>query len=160
LSDVGRGRARSAQIGGPDGISHRFQISAYSGEPFTSKAACNLFSKDNWRSADVNESGEVGPEVSGIGGSAVPAGVREWLARTTSCPNRDIWGPSSQTEGAIPPADAGKEVGLGIFKTVVGGEFFNGSSVNGASCDMAGSNEVLEPLSGVRVVFVVKGRHD
>ena len=37
LSDVRRAEARSAQIGGPDGISQCFQVSAYSGEPFTSK---------------------------------------------------------------------------------------------------------------------------
>jgi hypothetical protein len=36
LSDVRRPRARSAQIGGPDCISHTFQVSTYSGEPFAS----------------------------------------------------------------------------------------------------------------------------
>src|SRR5690606_30346224 len=36
LPDVRRADARSAQIGGPDGISHCFQVSSYSGEPFTS----------------------------------------------------------------------------------------------------------------------------
>ena len=46
LPDVRRARARSRQIGGPDGISQCFQISTYSGEPFTSKLARNLFSKD------------------------------------------------------------------------------------------------------------------
>jgi hypothetical protein len=45
LPDVRRSDARSAQIGGPDGISHSLQVSAYSGEPFTSIVARNLFSK-------------------------------------------------------------------------------------------------------------------
>lgn len=34
LPDVRRADARSAQIGSPDGIAHRFQINSYSGEPF------------------------------------------------------------------------------------------------------------------------------
>lgn len=46
LSDMRRADARSAQIGGPDFIGHSFQVNAYSGEPFTSIAACNLFAKD------------------------------------------------------------------------------------------------------------------
>jgi hypothetical protein len=33
LPDVRRADARSAQIGGPDIISHRFQVSSYTGEP-------------------------------------------------------------------------------------------------------------------------------
>jgi hypothetical protein len=36
LPDVGRADARSAQIGGPDGIAQLFQIMAYSGEPLPS----------------------------------------------------------------------------------------------------------------------------
>lgn len=47
LPDVRRTDARSAQIGGPDGISQRFQVSPYSGEPFASKARRNLLSKDD-----------------------------------------------------------------------------------------------------------------
>src|SRR5690606_22919432 len=55
LPDVRRTDARSAQIGGPEGISHCFQVSTYSGEPFTSISARNLLSKDNWGSALVDE---------------------------------------------------------------------------------------------------------
>src|SRR5690606_10645840 len=51
LADVRRTDARSRQIGGPDDISQRFQVRPYSGEPFTSSLARNLFSKDNWRTA-------------------------------------------------------------------------------------------------------------
>jgi len=47
LPDVRSALARSAQIGGPESISHRLHVSAYSGEPFTSVLDRNLFSKDN-----------------------------------------------------------------------------------------------------------------
>jgi len=46
LPDVRRADARSAQIGGPNPIAHRFQVSTYSGEPFTSSRARNLLSSD------------------------------------------------------------------------------------------------------------------
>jgi hypothetical protein len=39
--------ARSAQIGGPDGIAQRFQVIAYSGEPSPSSRARNLLSNDD-----------------------------------------------------------------------------------------------------------------
>ena len=46
LPDVRRADARSAQIGGPDSISQRFQVKPYSGEPRPARTACNLLSKD------------------------------------------------------------------------------------------------------------------
>ena len=49
LSDMRRADARSAQIEGPHGVSHVFQVSAYSGEPNAAILARNLFSKDRWR---------------------------------------------------------------------------------------------------------------
>jgi hypothetical protein len=88
LSDVRRGDARSAQIGGPDGISQCFQVSAYSGEPLTSKAARNLLSKDDWRSALGDEVAEDGPEVTLVVLAALLSGAGEGLAGTASGPNR------------------------------------------------------------------------
>jgi len=61
LADVGRPDARSAQIGGPDGISQLFQVNAYSGEPVASKLRRNLLSKDHWRSALGEEPMKSGP---------------------------------------------------------------------------------------------------
>jgi hypothetical protein len=47
LPDVRRPDARCAQIGSRRGISHAFQVSEHSGEPFTPSAACNLLAKDD-----------------------------------------------------------------------------------------------------------------
>jgi len=80
LSDMGRARARSAQIGGPDCISQCFQVSTYSSEPFTSILARNLLSKDDWRAVLLDEVSEDWPEVSFIVFSPSLAGVRERLA--------------------------------------------------------------------------------
>src|SRR4051812_3646441 len=61
LSDVRRADARSAQIGGPDGISQCFQVSSYSGEPNAAILARNLFSKDDCRMALGDEPMKSGP---------------------------------------------------------------------------------------------------
>jgi len=76
---VRRPDARSAQIGGPDGISTVFQISAYSGEPLTSILARNLFSKDRWRAALGDELVKSGPEVSFVGMASVLSSARKRL---------------------------------------------------------------------------------
>lgn len=80
LADVRRADARSAQIGGPDGISWCFQVSSYSGEPLTSKLARNLFSKDRWRAALADEPEELRPEVAVVFLCEFLAGLREGLA--------------------------------------------------------------------------------
>jgi hypothetical protein len=105
LSDVRRADARSAQIGGPDIISQRFQVSAYSGEPFTSKAACNLFSKYRCRSALGDESKHLGPEVSFVGRRFPFAGDAERLAWARSGPDGPVIGPSGEPEGIVPSSD-------------------------------------------------------
>ena len=87
LPDVRRADARSAQIGGPDSIPHSFQVSSYSGEPFTSKFARNLFAKDDWRATLRNEIVEDGPEVTLVGGSELLACGAEGLARAAPGPD-------------------------------------------------------------------------
>jgi len=81
LSDMRRARARSAQIGGPDLISHCLQVSTYSSEPVTSSRARNLLSKRDCRSALADEIEERWPEVSLVFFSKAFAGLAEWLAR-------------------------------------------------------------------------------
>lgn len=63
-------RARSAKIGGPEGISQCFKVQTYSGEPVSPcKFARNLFSKDAWRVALPDEFKEHGGEVSLVVGA-------------------------------------------------------------------------------------------
>jgi hypothetical protein len=75
LSDMRRARARSAQIGTPDCISQCFQVSTYSGEPFTSILARNLLSNDRWRAALLNETQELGPQMTLVTGSFASTGA-------------------------------------------------------------------------------------
>jgi hypothetical protein len=61
LPDVRRADARSAQIGGPDGISQAFQVKPYSGEPRPASSARNLFANDDWRAALGDKPSKSGP---------------------------------------------------------------------------------------------------
>ena len=69
MADVRRADARSAQIGGPDGIFQCFQVSANSSEPCAAILTRNLLSKDDWRTALGDEALELGPEVALVGGA-------------------------------------------------------------------------------------------
>jgi hypothetical protein len=54
-------RARTAKIGGPEGIAQCFKFQTYSGEPVSPcKFARNLLSNDDWRVALSNEFKERG----------------------------------------------------------------------------------------------------
>ena len=55
LSDVRGTDARSAQINSPCGVARSFQVSLYKVEPLKAVFACNLFTKDDWRAALLNE---------------------------------------------------------------------------------------------------------
>jgi len=120
LPDVRRPDARSAQIGGPDRISQCFQVSAYSGEPFTSKLARNLFSKHNWRTALGDEASKLGPEVPLVGFRFPLPRRAERLAGTGAGPDGFVGGPSGELEGILPSADTGEEVGAGGVEDVAG----------------------------------------
>jgi hypothetical protein len=96
LPDMRRTDARSAQIGTPDSISQRFQVSAYSGEPYAAILACNLLSKDNWRAALFNEASHLGPKVSFVGLSLALSCCAKGLAGAATSPNRDTCGPSGE----------------------------------------------------------------
>jgi hypothetical protein len=116
LADMRRTDARSAQIGSCPEISHVFQVSEYSGEPFTPSRACNLLAKDDWRAALADEVGEHRPEVAFVGGAETFSGGREGLARAGACPDGAVFRPAGEAEGERPAADACEEVCLGVFR--------------------------------------------
>jgi hypothetical protein len=112
LPDVRRTDARSAQIGGPNGISHRFQVSAYNGEPLPSSLARNLFSKDNWRAALGDKSVEFWPQVPFIFDAFSFARDAERLTWAASSPNGNIIWPLGKLQGVGPSANSCKKVAL------------------------------------------------
>jgi hypothetical protein len=115
---VRRTDARSAQIGGPDRISQRFQVRTYSGEPIAPKAACNLLSNNDWRAADGDEVLHDGPEVALVVGSAAASCCAKWLAGGRAGPERTVVRPSGETCGETPAPDPGEEVDLSVAHKV------------------------------------------
>lgn len=105
-----RADARSAQIRGPDGIAQSFQVCTYSGEPFASKFARNLFAKRDCSFAEGDKIPEDGPEMARVGFARLPARATEGLAGTGAGPNRSgVW-PAGQAQGETPPSDSGEEM--------------------------------------------------
>ena len=157
LADVRGADARSREIGGPDGISQVLQVSANSGEPFTSILARNLLSKDRCRAALGDEVVKSGPQVSLIGMATSLSRARKRLTRTGAGPDFPVLGPSGKGESEGPAADPGKEVALPKRSKVVGVEVEDAAGINGSGRKMPGSGKVPEPLCGVGIVVVVEG---
>ncbi len=156
LPDVERADARSAQIGGPDGISFSFQISAYTGEPFKSILARNLFSKDCWRPALGDEAVKSGPEVSLIGMARSASRARKRLTWTAGSPDFSIVGPLRELEGVGPAANAGEKMALPKRSQFLGIDFDDAAGINGALWQMPCRNEIAQPFRHIAVVVVVE----
>jgi hypothetical protein len=159
LADVRRADARSAQIGGPDGISQLFHFTTNSGEPLTPSRACNLLSKHDWRAALGDELGEDGPEVPGVVEALAFAGGAERLAGARRRPDRLIDGPAGELEGVGPAADAGEEVALGEAGDFACSQVGDRSLIDFAIGDQAFLGEPAEPFRGAWVVVVVEVGH-
>jgi hypothetical protein len=155
LPDVRCADARRAQIGGPDGISQRFQVSAYSSEPLPAKAACNLFPNDDWRAALRDEATELGPEVPVVGSAFSLPGDAEGLAGAGAGPGGAIVRPCSTSKSVRPQAEAGEEVALRVSTQIDRRHVADAAFVDIARHNKAGSNEVAQPPREVSVVFIV-----
>ena len=151
--------ARSAQICRPNGVTLVFQVSRYSVEPRESKRAANLFSKHHCRRALAYEVCPHSEEVSVVDGFAPAVSNAKRLTRAASGPDRTLIRPPGEPECIGPPSNAGEEMGLGIVPEVVGSHVDDASLVNISGGDMSGGNEIAEPLSGIRVDFIVVGTH-
>jgi hypothetical protein len=159
LAPVRRSDARSAQIGSPANISQVFQVKANSGEPFTSILARNLLSKHRCRAALGDEIVKSGPKVALVGVSLSLASARKRLTRTGAGPDGAVVCPSCKTEGKAPSSDAGEEVALRVAFEIIRSDIHNAPFVNIARRNVAGGNEVTQPLGGVGVNLVVICAH-
>ena len=149
LPDVRRACARSAQICSPAGISCCFHVSTYSSEPFTSKRACNLLSKDRWRSALGDEAVKSGPDMALIGMAFSLSSARKRLTGTGAGPDGSICGPAGEGEGEAPAADAGEKVALLVLFKLVWLDVLDWSCIDFPFRQLAGAYEVFQPRDDV-----------
>ena len=141
LSKVRRTDPRSAQISGPDGVSQRFHVSTYSGEPRPAIRARNLLSKDRCRPALGDEAQPLRPKMASVICSGSPAGARKRLARTRAGPDGPVVGPPGEFECKRPPADPGEEMGLSCPGKVGWRDIGDTPRVDGPSGQVAAVNE-------------------
>jgi hypothetical protein len=156
---VRRADARSAQIGDPDSVAQRLQVSTNSSDPFEPKAARNLLSKDRCRAALRDEASELGPEVAGVGVAPPISGMAVGLARAGPGPNRSPWRPPGEAKRLGPTADPREQVDLLIAGQVLFLEPADIAAVDGPGRDVPRVAEPTEPGRRVAVVFVVEGSH-
>ncbi len=119
LPEMRRTDPRSAQIGGPDGISQTFQVKAYSGEPVKPGAARNLLSKDDCRAALRDEAAHFGPKVALVGGAPAFPCNGKWLTGAGTSPDGGIVRDAGESEGEGPASDSREEVSLAISHKVI-----------------------------------------
>jgi hypothetical protein len=155
LPDVRRADARSAQIGGPDGISQLFQVNSYSGEPFAPIAARNLLSKHRCRSALGDEAQKSGPKMPLVGFALPLARAGEGLAGATSGPHGAVGGPAGESESKGPAGNPAEKVALGVSFNVGSLHIADVALVYVAGGQFARCHEVAKPLRGERVVLVI-----
>jgi hypothetical protein len=159
LPDVRRADARSAQIGSPAGISQCFQISAYSGEPFTPILARNLLSKDRCRLALGDEALKSGPEVSFVGMALSASCARNRLTRAASGPDGAAVAPSGLAHGNAPSSDTSEKVALGEAEQVAGLDILDAPIIHNAVRYVPSGNEIPQPLGSKRIILVIVGSH-
>jgi hypothetical protein len=70
-----------------------------------------------------------------------------------------IIGPPREAEGDRPSSDASEEMALGVAAQIVGLHVHDASLVNVAWRDVAGCDEVAEPLRCIGVDLVIVGWH-
>jgi hypothetical protein len=159
VSDVRRTDARRRERDRPEGVTHGFHVSVYKVDPRVCVLACNLLSNDDCRLALFDEMVEGWPQVPLVIKPSAFACRAERLARTGTSPNRSVVAPSGGSQGMAPNADAGEEVALGEAAQVAWVNIFNTPFVNITGRNVAGINQVAQPLGGCWVDFVVVGSH-
>jgi len=155
LPPMRRAEARSAQIGGPDGISHSFHVKTYSGEPATPKARRNLFAKDHWRAALGDEAEKSGPEVSLVGFGFFRPRRGERLARTTARPDGQAVRPFGESKSERPPSNAREEVAGVVPVEFLRADIYDAPFVHVAGRNLSVRYQFAEHGHSLRVVVVV-----
>jgi hypothetical protein len=144
----------SWQSGAPDGIASFRQISPHSSEPFASKRACNLFAKEDWRSALADEAEPDGEEMSRVGCPPSLAPDAERLARRRTGPAFEVFA-SGELESEDPACDPGEEVTLSKPGNVIWTDGLDWSVIDLSIGNQSLAHEVAQPRAQERVAIVV-----
>ena len=158
VSDVRRTDARRRKRDTPEGVVHCFQVSLYKVDPRLCVLTRNLLSKNDCRSALIDEVIPGRPKMPLVSKSCSFACRAERLARTRSCPDVFIVRPACPTKCVTPNSDTCEEVALGIRFQIRRMDIFNAALIDIAGSDKASGDQVSKPLCGEGVDLVVVGR--
>lgn len=159
LSDMRCPEARSRDTGRCDGVTDSFQVSLNKVEPAVADRCFNLFTKHDRRVALLNEAEPGWPEVPFVAGALLLSRRAEWLAGAASGPDGPVIWPACESQCVGPDTDASEEVALRVPSEVVGFDILDAPFVHVARRNVAGGNQVPQPLRGVGVNLVVVGAH-
>jgi hypothetical protein len=159
LPEVRRTDPRSAQIRRRAGVTRSFQVSENSVEPIEASRTRNLLSNDDWRHTLADEPKPLWPQMALVARAFAAPRLRERLARTGSCPEGGVVGPSCGSGSGRPDGNSGKEVGLSCISYILGGQLGDRARVDDAMRYVVGGNEIANPSRGELVDLVVGGCH-
>ena len=159
VTDVRCTDARRRERDDPEGVTQTFQVVLYKVDPRLCVFACNLLSKDFWRSALLDEPVEVWPQVPLVSKPRSFACLAERLARTGTGPHGSVVWASGLAKRVTPHSDASEEVTLREASQIRGANVFNRSLVNFPRSNVAFRNEVSKPLGCIWIDLVVVGAH-
>jgi hypothetical protein len=131
----------------------------YKVEPVEAVFACNLFTKNNIRSALADEVVEGWPEMPLVSKPSAFACRAERLAGARSCPDGSVVCPSCAAQGVRPHPNSCEEVTLGKSFKVVGGDIFYTPFIDHAVGNVALFDQFSQPRSSFLVKFVVVCGH-
>ena len=139
-------------------VDKQLNLKANKVDPRVCVLARNLLSNDDCRAALFDEVMEGWPQVPLVSKPSSFACRAERLARTGTSPNRSVVCPSCRSQGMGPDANAGEEMALREAAQVAGEDIFDTPFIHIARRNVAGFNQVAQPLRGCRVDFVVVER--
>ena len=151
--------ARRRERNRPDSVTQGFQVSLYKVDPRVCVFACNLLTKDDCRTALLDEVMEGWPQVPLVRKPSSRACRAERLTRAGTSPYGPVVAPSGRPEGMGPDANTGEEMALGESPQVVRSDIFNTPFINNTRRDMPRLNEVAQPLRRRGVYFIIVGCH-
>ena len=157
ISSVGRIDGTSRDNCRPDGVTDGFQVRMHSVEPMLPNRSRNLLSHDDIGPSGTDECCKGRPEVPFVLLADLLPRDGKGLAGAASGPEFAFVRPSSQSSSEGPSSNACEEMALRVALEVIGTDIHDAPFINIAGRDMAGGNQVAQPLGGVWIKFVVVG---
>ncbi len=151
--------ACSWQIRSPKGVARSFQVSAYKVEPAEARFASNLFTKQHWRTALLDELEPGRPKVAFILYASAFAGIAERLAGTGTSPDGNVSWKSGESKRVVPDTNPGEGVKTINSDELRSLQIFDTALIDTPSGDEIFIREISKALSGEWIDLVVEDIH-